>query len=78
MFPRDVLVTIMGTVGRVAVAPDDLPICMSTKHLCVITPERDNVYRSTCGAPFYPIPRSVSRLRAPAGGNHDGMEFDDH
>ena len=35
--PSDVLVTIMGTVGRVVVAPDDLPKCMSTKHLCVIT-----------------------------------------
>jgi type I restriction enzyme S subunit len=37
VFPGDVLVTIMGTVGRVVVAPDNLPECMSTKHLCVIT-----------------------------------------
>lgn len=33
----------MGTVGRVCVAPKDLPECMSTKHLCVITPDTSKV-----------------------------------
>ena len=43
VFPGDVIVTIMGTTGRVCVAPDDLPKCMSTKHLCVLTLDRSLV-----------------------------------
>lgn len=43
VFPGDVLTTIMGTVGRSVVAPEDLPICISTKHLCVVTVNRKRV-----------------------------------
>lgn len=69
VYPGDVIVTIMGTTGRVCVAPDDLPECMSTKHLCAFTLDRTRaVPRYVWGALLFD-----QAVRAQARGKANGQ-----
>ena len=56
VYPGDVIITIMGTVGRSAVIPADMPKAINTKHLACITPnvEMVNAQFLSCAFQIHP------------------------
>ena len=63
VYPGDVIITIMGTTGRTSVIPDDIPLSISTKHLAVITVNKEIIepeYLSNC---FFRHPEVITQIR---------------
>lgn len=71
VYPRDVIITIMGTIGRSAVIPDDMPVAINTKHLaCLTINEMANPYFICSAFQIHP------EIRRQLQGNKKGAIMD--
>jgi len=63
VYPNDLIITIMGTLGRSAVVPKDIPTAINTKHLACITLNQNLVDPYFINYSFQNDPEVISQLR---------------
>jgi type I restriction enzyme S subunit len=62
IFPGDVIITIMGTIGRSAVIPNDIPLAINTKHLAAITFDKQKANPKFIAYSFHSSPFIKNQL----------------
>lgn len=76
VYPGDVIITIMGTVGSSAVIPLDMPKAINTKHLACLTPNYEKVNSQFLCSAFQMHPDIRKQLQRQAkGAIMDGLNL---
>jgi len=76
VYPGDVLISIMGTIGRTAVVPDDIPAAINSKHLAAITLNQQLALPIFISYSLCADPRIVRQLAARSkGAIMDGLNL---
>ncbi|XHC10697.1 restriction endonuclease subunit S [Labrenzia sp. ac12] len=63
VFPGDVIITIMGTTGRSAVIPDDVPEAITTKHLASITCDTSKILPEVLSFAIHSDPMIIRQIK---------------
>ena len=64
VFPNDVIITIMGTTGRSAVVPEDIPEAITTKHLATITCNTELIHPMVLSFAIHSDPTVIRQIKA--------------
>lgn len=64
VFPNDVIITIMGTTGRSAVVPNDIPEAITTKHLATITCDTKKVLPEVLSFAIHSDPVIIRQIKS--------------